>query len=182
MRAGLFGGELGRSQGDLSDILISPLTELDREDIGSAQKKYKVKNWLSNCSIGFSLPDYPTGESLKEVLWRIFCWNVNIKGKPLQTETEDSFDDWYYILSDSETVEEYRQQMRIKKNSFEIYISTRRPLCTNRRGYLASVPYTTEDGDCIFLLARGDVPFILRPTGDYYLFIGPYYVHGIMNG
>jgi hypothetical protein len=38
---------------------------------------------------------------------------VKIKGKPLQTETEDSFDEWYYIPSDSETVEEYRQQMRI---------------------------------------------------------------------
>jgi hypothetical protein len=91
MRAGLFGGELGRSQGDLSDILISPLTELDREDIGSAQKKYKVKNWLSDCSIGFYLTDYPTGESLKEVLLRTFCWNVNIKGKPLQTETGGQF-------------------------------------------------------------------------------------------
>jgi hypothetical protein len=39
-----------------------------------------------------------------------------------------------------------------------------------------------QENDVIVLLAGGSCPFILRPTGENFIFIGPTYVHGVMYG
>lgn len=173
-----------RLQGQEFDNVWTLPNELDQDALisGKTRRGHKFEHWMSACSVGFSLTSYPTGEPLKEVLWRTFCWNMDSYGGPLPTKTEDIFDEWYHILTNTSTADEYREQMRLKQNSFETYIPTNSQLCITAKGYLTSVPYTAKVGDSIVLLAGGKVPFILRPTGDHYHFVGPCYVHGIMNG
>jgi len=44
------------------------------------------------------------------------------------------------------------------------------------------VPKSAQVGDEIFLLAGGQVLYILRPQGDSFAFVGECYVHGLMDG
>jgi hypothetical protein len=134
-----------------------------------------------SCDTGFSLTKYPTGESVEEALWRSLCWGVDFQGNyPALDEVVDSFREWYRILMSFNTPEAIEKEL--EKNSFLDIIYSWSPICTTASGYLAAVPYTSRVGDCIAILAGGRLPFVLRPTGDHYCFIGPCYVHGIMNG
>jgi hypothetical protein len=70
-----------------------------------------------------------------------------------------------------------------QNDTFELVINQKTPLCTTVKGFLAAVPCTTKVGDCIAILGGGNLPFVLRPTGDnHYRLVGPCYVHGIMDG
>ncbi|KAE9364240.1 HET-domain-containing protein [Stipitochalara longipes BDJ] len=134
-----------------------------------------------SCHIGFSLTNYPTGEPVEDVLWRTLSWNTCNNFSPLKMR--EDFRAWYRILASTDTPTKYREQIHAQGvDAFEIYINMTSLLCTTINGYLAAVPYTTEVGDYIVVLAGGDVPFVLRPTGDHYHLIGPCYVHGVMNG
>ncbi|PMD47056.1 hypothetical protein L207DRAFT_376363, partial [Hyaloscypha variabilis F] len=55
-------------------------------------------------------------------------------------------------------------------------------LYTGLQGFSASVPNITEVGDYIVVFAGGNIAFLLRLTKDDYRFVGPCYVHEIMNG
>jgi hypothetical protein len=51
------------------------------------------------------------------------------------------------------------------------------------KGRLGLVPDHAREGDKVFLLLGGDVPFILRPeTKSTWTLIGHCYIHGIMDG
>lgn len=136
-----------------------------------------------SCETGFSLMKYPTGESVEEALWRSLCWNTDLQANyPAPDELVDSFREWYRVLMSSNNLEAIVEELKSQENSFSRMIYVTSPLCTTASGYIAAVPYTTEVGDYIAILAGGKFPFVLRPIGDHYCFIGPCYVHGIMNG
>lgn len=142
-----------------------------------------IESFHMSCNSGFSLTKYPTGESVEEALWRSLCWNADFKQRyPAPDETVDSFREWYRVLISSNTLEAIWEELNSQENSFWNIVKPTSPLCTTSSGYLAAVPYTTEVEDCIAILAGGKFPFVLRPTGDHYSFIGPCYIHGIMNG
>ncbi|KAF4616233.1 hypothetical protein G7Y89_g15171 [Cudoniella acicularis] len=146
--------------------------------------EHRIKGWRASCDMGFSLPNYPTGEAVEEALWRTLCWNSDSQNRyPASEKIGESFREWYRILTSNVTVDNIERLMRTETNSFPhgALISTS-PLCTTANGYLAAVPYTAEVGDCITILAGRDHPFVLRPTRDHYRLVGPCYVHGIMNG
>ncbi|KAE8447185.1 hypothetical protein EG329_011016 [Mollisiaceae sp. DMI_Dod_QoI] len=146
---------------------------------------HRIEGWRISCDVGFSLMNYPTGEPVEEAVWRALCWNVDLNSKPAPNKLEDSFREWYHILKSAKSVKECVEKifdLRAKQTSFERCINITSPLCTTAKGYLAAVPHTTEVGDCIVVLAGAEVPYVLRPTGDHCRFIGPCYVHGIMDG
>lgn len=49
-------------------------------------------------------------------------------------------------------------------------------------GYMCLNLLQSHPGDQVFLIPGSDWPLVLRPEGDSYRFVGPAYVHGIMNG
>jgi hypothetical protein len=140
-----------------------------------------------SCNVGFSLTKYPTGEPVGEVVMRTLCWDW-ISGSShgqsslLSEEIVNNFREWHRVLTTTSTLEEYTEQLRIKQNLVDVHIYSATPFCTTAKGYLAAVPHTAKVGDCIALLAGGRVLFVLRPIGDHYRLVGPYYVHGIMYG
>jgi hypothetical protein len=60
----------------------------------------------------------------------------------------------------------------------------RRTFIITQKGYMGLGPAYTQPGDKIYVLAGGQVPFILRPTENIGVFslVGECYVHGIMDG
>lgn len=75
---------------------------------------------------------------------------------------------------------------------FEIYMiikasldrwSSRRRFSVTSKGRLACVPKTSREGDAICILFGGEVPYILRPTGDgFYTIVGECYINNIIHG
>lgn len=55
-------------------------------------------------------------------------------------------------------------------------------LCDAETGLMGLAPRNAEPGDYIVVLAGGRVPYIIRPCGSTWQFIGDSYVHGIMQG
>jgi hypothetical protein len=57
-----------------------------------------------------------------------------------------------------------------------------RRLFTTGDGRIGSVPMSAERGDVIAVLAGCDMPVVLRPRGDGYVFVGACFVDGLMKG
>lgn len=57
-----------------------------------------------------------------------------------------------------------------------------RTFATTVKGYYILGPAAAEKGDVVCVLFGGKTPYMLRPKGDHYLFVGECYVHGIMDG
>ena len=60
--------------------------------------------------------------------------------------------------------------------------TTRRRMFFTDTGYMGLTHRSNQVGDKVFVLLGGDMPFVLRPKGDRFLFRGEAYVHGIMDG
>jgi hypothetical protein len=64
-------------------------------------------------------------------------------------------------------------------------ISTDLVFYITEKGYMGVGPRCTKPGDRVCILFGGSMPYIIRPTShsdDEYLFLGPTYVHGMMDG
>jgi hypothetical protein len=57
----------------------------------------------------------------------------------------------------------------------------RKPFRT-QQGYIGLGPFILRPGDVVCVFYGSRVPFILRPVGDRFQFLGECYLHGIMNG
>jgi hypothetical protein len=71
----------------------------------------------------------------------------------------------------------------------EVFLSNATAACSGRRffmterGYYGLGPDGMEAGDICVIFFGGEVPFILRPSAEfYYYLVGECYVHGIMHG
>jgi hypothetical protein len=176
----------GKRFGGIENIHFADLTTYANPNA----LKNRILGFLRSCEVGFALKTYPTGESVEEALWRTFCWNMDHDGRsPAPPELGDRFKESHRLLTSNDALDTIASGMRSQKDTFELVINLElvinptAPLCTTANGFLAAVPCTTEVGDCIAILSGGNLPFVLRPTGDnHYRLVGPCYVHGIMNG
>ena len=57
-----------------------------------------------------------------------------------------------------------------------------RQFCVTKKGYMGWAPPAAKPGDRICIFFGGQVPYVVRPKGKAYEFLGEAYVHGIMNG
>jgi len=62
------------------------------------------------------------------------------------------------------------------------YMRRGRAFAVSESGLFLLVPGEAQVGDSIAFVQGSEVPFILRPWGAGYLFIGECYVHGLMDG
>lgn len=65
-----------------------------------------------------------------------------------------------------------------------LHATTDRRFFTTHSGYMGLAPFTAQEGDVIYLLLVGDVPYALRPSpeGKEFTFVGECYAHGLMDG
>lgn len=55
-------------------------------------------------------------------------------------------------------------------------------LFITQMGYVGTAPELAQVGDIVVLFAGMKVPHVVRKKGDSYAYVGPAYVHGIMDG
>ena len=58
----------------------------------------------------------------------------------------------------------------------------RRRLFITESGHMGLTHRSNQVGDKVYVLLGGDMPFVLRPKNNHFLFRGEAYVHGIMDG
>lgn len=141
-----------------------------------------ISGWQDSCRLASTLEEYPTGETVQEALSRTLCWNhIYPQGySPAFDQILEHFEEWHSTLMSGDASRD--KLFALSSLIFNNWLLDRALICTTARGYLASVPPTAKAGDCIAVLTGGRIPFVLRRTGNHYLFIGPCYVHGIMDG
>lgn len=111
----------------------------------------------------------PTNESLKEAYRRLLTADVfsdkSIGQEKRRSEEHENPLPWYL--------------------SFDEQLSFRyegRALGVSDQGFIALVPAEARVHDVIVIVQGSELPFILRPSNDAFLFIGQAYVHGVMDG
>jgi hypothetical protein len=57
-----------------------------------------------------------------------------------------------------------------------------RRLCTTKSGLIGMAPKYAKLGDRVAVMTGCDMPFVLRPKGEHYEFIGAAFVEGLMKG
>lgn len=170
-------------------IFVDILQDIPKADASSYQYPYVpykgILGYQKSCSTGLSLKRYPTGEDVRDVLWRTLCWNVDSHCHyPAEARLAQSFDKFHEALFSGNSMEQIERDLLEKATAFNDICVHSMPIGITSRGYLASVPWTSEPGDVIAILAGGEVPFVLRKdqVGVVYRLIGSGYVHGMMNG
>lgn len=141
--------------------------------------------WRESCRVAYSMSQYPTGESVEDVLWRTLIWNFGRDVHyPAPEDLRDAFKEFYKILTSDMDISQMKREMIDKSAGFNISAgsSAAMPFCLTRNGYLASVPWTTSADDQIAVLAGASTPLVLRHVDEDYRLIGACYVHGIMDG
>jgi hypothetical protein len=56
----------------------------------------RIGSWQESCALGLSITEYPTGEPVREALWRTLCWNVDrVRHYPAPAENGAWFEEWH---------------------------------------------------------------------------------------
>ncbi|KAL4730829.1 hypothetical protein ACLX1H_002871 [Fusarium chlamydosporum] len=148
-------------------VIIDVLRDLPKSDETSYQYPYVpckgILGYQKSCGVGFSLSRYPTGEDIREVLWRTLCWNVDSQCHyPAEADLAQSFEKFHETLFSGSTMEQIEKDLLENATAFNDICVHSMPLGITSHGYLASVPWTSRPGDLIVILAGGEVPFVVR--------------------
>lgn len=174
----------------LLGLCVDVLEKLDKAPIEGYYNPYIPKKailgYQQDIRVGRSITEYPTGEDPEEVLWRTMCWNLDMSGRfPAADDTGIPFEHFSNALMSGKDIEVIDKEILLEDAcGFNDICVHSMPLCITEDGYLASVPWTAEKGDRVYVFSGSQVPILLRkdPAEEHYRFIGICYVHGIMEG
>lgn len=134
---------------------------------------------------------YIGGGTVNEASWRTILGNLiqDGLGSDIRPCVSDDFSRYQRFLQDMGTTNGRYEGFDIYEGFGDSLIRAlfeRRTMITEK-GYMGVVPLDTKVGDLIYVLAGGQVPYLLRPSHtaprpNTYTFVGPCYVHGIMYG
>jgi hypothetical protein len=158
-------------------------------------------SYLKKCDAAlYSLPSYPTGESLFDVHWRTLIANRAEDGSELTKEDQDrmrqshiAFREKLHILfSDSTAGGIENKCVETEADGYEFEASafyslgSHVTMCVTARGYVGLVPVNAVKGDWICVFYGCPVPFVIRKStvrdGGIFQLVQKAYLHGIMAG
>lgn len=118
-----------------------------------------------------SLHRYKTGAPVHEVYDYLFGRGTYTIWGSSPSVCRRHIDNVYYNLT-----REILQKIRMMSRDRKFFITD--------KGYLGIGPQELQEGDLVFDLLGGDVPYVLRPAANSneYSLLGDSYMHGIMDG
>lgn len=126
---------------------------------------------------------YPSGTDLTDVLWRTLIGNLTNRKKRAGNDYREYFD---AHASDSQDDNDMSEREREKAKEFIDAVrrkSRTRRLAITGRGYFAAVPEESMVGDWICMFHGHRHLFAIREhQKDKFMYLGPSYVHGLMDG
>ncbi|KAI1399337.1 heterokaryon incompatibility protein-domain-containing protein [Hypoxylon fuscum] len=91
----------------------------------------------------------------------------------------DFFDDDFDGVPNYRKIRRYNSDLRHRSM---FYVEAGRRVFRTSNGFIGFGPSTLDAGDKIVVIAGADVPFALRPDGDFFTLVGECYVEGLMQG
>ncbi|KAK4444184.1 HET-domain-containing protein [Podospora aff. communis PSN243] len=161
------GEVLGRDTwDDLSDEIITRTIRSWEAPLRGATLKWQQPNGLAGRYIG--------GGTIDDAFWRTMLGNLVLYGYPSTVASDEDRSEYDAFL-------ERGQRNRVFESLRDMVVN--QAFFITASGYMGLGPPNTEEGDEVWVLSGGNVPFILRPHGENTLsFVGDAYVHGIMHG
>ncbi|RDW87380.1 hypothetical protein BP5796_03074 [Coleophoma crateriformis] len=98
------------------------------------------------------------------------------------TDSDLPLQEWIHIKTH---IMQRVKQFTVGKRVFAYFPAL--PMIWNRRffmsrqKYMGSAPQDAAEGDLVCIIFGTNVPVLLRPSGDHFVFIGPVYFHGWMT-
>lgn len=142
------------------------------------QIRHRLVPWSSNDQFQphhspLSESIYPEWRTLLRLEPSASAYSLDAYKKRLTTVVEDMFNGTYSPIGLAQLQHELDQSGGKKRRLFR-----------TRCGYLGTGSRSLKPGDEIWVLHRGDLPFVLRPqpTFGHYRLIGEAFVYGIMHG
>ncbi|RBQ76817.1 hypothetical protein VDGD_07411 [Verticillium dahliae] len=126
------------------------------------------------------LGPYPGEPDLTDALWRTLIGDLTAGEQPATGRYRAFFEAHRNSNETSSSTKEKdmaRQFIDATRRK-----SRNRVLATIERGYLGAVPVTSRMGDYICLFHGGRHLFVVRQEMETFHFVGPTYVHGLMQG
>jgi hypothetical protein len=161
---------------------VAQVSALAREDIF----RKDVCSWRETAKIDHERPPlYISGRNRFDAFWRTLIANQDFRSnggyfikRPAEKERQVA-----EMILGLRHYEYSKHQESIDSFMLEIELKSKyRKMIFTQKGYLGLAPPETMKDDIVCVLLGGNMPFILRPKGSYYTFIGECYVHGIMDG
>lgn len=171
------------------------------DDSKISKIKHSLK-WLRKCEdLARDRSGMLSTERQNQLSRTLMC-GLTGEGFPASIESKQYFDEYLGLLSRMpERLEGYMKDAAISDKAvrgldevvdphsemlFESSLSrwsSRRRFSVTQNGRLACVPKDSRKGDLLCVLFGGEVPYVLRPSGNgYYAIVGECYVDGIMHG
>jgi hypothetical protein len=131
----------------------------------SSENIWTLYKALQQPQAGFILSG---SQSTSEVFWRMLSLD-QCNGKRIQSTDIPSTAD--VINASKERIETIQPQIE-----FDLRHCKKRQLFTSSQGYLCLGPADAEIGDLITVMPGGKVPYLLRKSGESFIFIGEWSV------
>lgn len=159
--------------------------------------------WLQECQALSRENNGIVASAGDDELWRTLTCGLTGEAFPAPSRYSKYFTKYMdFMSSAAERFEEYLRESRTTVSGvrgldeviphFETHAiieasldrwSSRRRFSLTSNGRLACVPKNAREGDAICVLFGGEVPYVLRPTGDgYHAVVGECYIDSIMHG
>jgi hypothetical protein len=111
------------------------------------------------------------------------CPILEAFAKLLYADLATSYDDWSGDRPHTPNIELLESTDLFKANHRILNLMTwTRTICTTKMGYLGLTAWGAQVGDVVCVLEQSQMPVVLRPVDEEWVFVGQAYVHGIMDG
>jgi hypothetical protein len=149
------------------------------------------REWRRLCGLNMhNRPNYVAGGKATNAFWRTLVNDMLteedlVSRRRCQKEDYKTYQTWVEELGDSNTPYWESVHARNYNSGFKSACLGRR-FFVSKKGYFGVGPAELEEGDEIYILAGGSVPFVLRPSPESqpntFELVGDCYVHGVMDG
>ena len=122
--------------------------------------------------------EYITSESLVSAYNKTLICSLDPRDAHILGDTNTSANDWRNWLKGGDLTNSPPFEIAIEHSWAFRYNS----FAWTENSYMALLPCSTQPGDHIVVFPGHQMPFVIRPVQEYYMLIGPCYVHGMMRG
>jgi hypothetical protein len=175
----------GKYTDTIKFILISVATISKEFSTRNAaeERTMAMKRWLD---LARDTESYPSGKSVQLALTRTLCLKHPATMNVVDRDPDTFYRGFYAILDgiqypQTNPSDNLKTHAQLYTNRVQQVMNTHTFYITNQ-GYFGFIPFRTQLGDVIVLLAGASCPFVLRPVDDKFVLIGPAYLDCNMNG
>lgn len=170
-------------------------------DVSQSRRRFEKKLTSESEQVSESCWNFPEGQTREDAFWRTVACDMTAGYKRMKNAHKAGYRFWQPYMAAMDSDGNVDQEKHMQGNSkvleelgglppeydewmYAVTIhSVARNVCATAGGRMGLVSCETLPDDIVCVFLGGEVPFILRPTGDgLFKLVGECYIHGIMDG